>query len=133
MQKTTKKKTLQNVAILCSGGDSPGMNCVIRAITRSAIGHGLKVYGIKRGYSGLINNDFIELNASSDALQCTSDALKDTRHFSNTLFNIMRGGIFDDNYSIEKRDFETYFFNANQPLFALHKETLSKLSDPFSA
>ena len=75
----------------------------------------------------------IELNASSDALQCTSDALKDTRHFSNTLFNIMRGGIFDDNYSIEKRDFETYFFNANQPLFAVHKETLSKLSDPFSA
>ena len=74
----------------------------------------------------------IELNASSDALQCTSDALRDTRHFSNTLFNIMRGGIFDDNYSIEKGDFEKYLLNANKPLYHAQKETLSGLSETFS-
>lgn len=58
-------KKLRSIAILTSGGDSPGMNCVIRAVTRSAIGQGLKVYGINRGYQGLINNDIHELNASS--------------------------------------------------------------------
>ena len=46
----------------------------------------------------------IELNASADALQLTGDKQRDTRHFANTLFNIMRGGIFDDNYQIEKWD-----------------------------
>tara|TARA_B100001971_G_C18267904_1_gene595860 strand:+ start:10498 stop:11478 length:981 start_codon:yes stop_codon:yes gene_type:complete len=56
---------LRSIAILTSGGDSPGMNCVIRAVTRSAIGQGIKVYGINRGYQGLINNDIHELNASS--------------------------------------------------------------------
>lgn len=59
------KKPIKTIAILTSGGDSPGMNCVIRSAVRSAIGHGLKVYGIKRGYAGLLNNDFIEMNASS--------------------------------------------------------------------
>ena len=58
-------KRLRSIGILTSGGDSPGMNCVIRSVTRSAIGNGLKVYGINRGYHGLINNDMFELNASS--------------------------------------------------------------------
>ena len=42
----------------------------------------------------------IQLNAASDGLQLTSDNFIDTRHFANTLFNIMRGGIFDHNYQI---------------------------------
>lgn len=58
-------KRLRSIGILTSGGDSPGMNCVIRSVTRSAIGQGIKVYGIHRGYQGLINNDMVELNASS--------------------------------------------------------------------
>ncbi|MEO0571556.1 MAG: hypothetical protein AAF039_07600 [Bacteroidota bacterium] len=74
----------------------------------------------------------IELNASSDALQCTSDSLNDTRHFSNTLFNIMRGGIFDDGYTIEKGDFEDYLCNANKPLYLAKKEALSLLSETFT-
>ena len=74
----------------------------------------------------------IELNASSDALQCTSDSLRDTRHFSNTLFNIMRGGIFDDNYTIEKGDFEKYLLNANKPLYHAQKGALYKLSEKFT-
>lgn len=59
------KKEIRSVAILTSGGDAPGMNCAIRSIVRTAIGHGLKVYGIKRGYAGILNNDITEMNASS--------------------------------------------------------------------
>lgn len=58
-------KKIRSIGILTSGGDSPGMNCAIRSIVRSAIGEGLKVYGIKRGYAGLLKNDIDELNASS--------------------------------------------------------------------
>lgn len=61
-EKTTKPKT---IAVLCSGGDSPGMNCAIRAVVRTALGEGLNVYGIKRGFAGLLQGSFIEMNASS--------------------------------------------------------------------
>ena len=50
----------------------------------------------------------IELAGASDAMQISKNRLRNTRHFSNTLFNIMRGGIFDDNYNIEKVDFVEY-------------------------
>ena len=50
------------VAVLTSGGDSPGMNAVIRAFTKTAISMGMKVIGIRHGYEGLLNKDFIELN-----------------------------------------------------------------------
>ena len=59
------KKEIKTIAMLTSGGDSPGMNCVIRSIVRTAVGHGIKVYGIHRGFTGLLNNNFIEMNASS--------------------------------------------------------------------
>lgn len=58
-------KEIRAIGILTSGGDSPGMNPAIRSIVRSAIGKNIKVYGIKRGYQGLVNNDMIEMNASS--------------------------------------------------------------------
>lgn len=59
------KKKIRAIGILTSGGDSPGMNCAIRAITRAGIEAGLKVYGIKRGYAGLINNEIEELTKRS--------------------------------------------------------------------
>ncbi|MEM1339931.1 MAG: hypothetical protein AAGF96_19380 [Bacteroidota bacterium] len=74
----------------------------------------------------------IQLTASSDALQCTSDTLRDRRHFSNTLFNIMRGGIFDDNYKIERGDFEKYLFKANRSVFAAQRKTVAELPEVFS-
>jgi hypothetical protein len=73
-----------------------------------------------------------ELNASSDALQYTADDLKDTRHFSNVLFNIMRGGIFDNNYQIEKQDFNAYLKKANKSIFENSKTSLSELKEVFS-
>jgi 6-phosphofructokinase 1 len=58
-------KKIRAIGIITSGGDSPGMNCAIRALVRAGVGADLKVYGIKRGYSGLINNEIEELTTSS--------------------------------------------------------------------
>ena len=77
-------------------------------------------------------NRLIQLVASSDGLQLTADGLRDTRHFSNTLFNIMRGGIFDNNYEIEKRDFADYVSQANKEVFEASKEMIQQLPDVFS-
>ena len=60
-----EQKTIRRIGILTSGGDAPGMNSVIRAIVRSACAQGISVLGIRRGYSGLINADMIEMNARS--------------------------------------------------------------------
>jgi len=77
-------------------------------------------------------DNLIKLAAASDGLQLSNDALVNTRHFSNTLFNIMRGGIFDDNYTIEKDDFVTYLTKANKPLRELKADLLASLSETFS-
>ncbi|SHJ31044.1 6-phosphofructokinase [Lutispora thermophila] len=58
---------MKNIAVLTSGGDSPGMNAAIRAVVRTSIYNGLNVYGIKRGYNGLIHGDVMEMNLSSVA------------------------------------------------------------------
>ncbi|WP_375181377.1 hypothetical protein [Chryseobacterium sp.] len=73
-----------------------------------------------------------KLVASADGLQFTNDDLRDSRHFSNTLFNIMRGGIFDDNYTIEKWDFSKYLEKANQNIFNHSKGILNNLPEKFS-
>jgi hypothetical protein len=78
------------------------------------------------------NQKLIEINASSDALQATEDHLRDTRHFSNTLFNIMRGGIFDYNYQIEKHDFLLYIKKANQVVFEKLGNKINQLPETFS-
>ncbi len=74
----------------------------------------------------------IGLNAAADGLQMTADHLRDTRHFANALFNIMRGGIFDNNYQIEKTDLSNYLAKANLPLFERHKETIEGLPHQLS-
>ncbi|MBQ3582575.1 MAG: 6-phosphofructokinase [Alistipes sp.] len=53
------------IGILTSGGDAPGMNAAIRAVTRTAIYNGYKVKGILRGYHGLVTNKIIDLTSSS--------------------------------------------------------------------
>jgi len=75
--------------------------------------------------------NLIKLVGSSDGLQTTADSLTNTRHFSNTLFNIMRGGIFDDNYKIEKGDFIKYIDNANKKVFKKKEEKLKGLPEYF--
>ncbi len=54
-------KTFRKIGVLTSGGDAPGMNAAVRAVTRTALAHGVEVVGIYRGYSGLIAKDVKEL------------------------------------------------------------------------
>ncbi|MDG1278847.1 MAG: hypothetical protein P8O16_16315 [Algoriphagus sp.] len=72
------------------------------------------------------------LTASADGIQLTSDRRKNSRHFANVMFNIMRGGIFDDNYNIEKADFSKFFSKANKNVFNSSKRVLDALPEKFS-
>ncbi len=56
---------VKTIAVLTSGGDAPGMNAAIRAVVRTALAKGLKVKGIERGYSGLINEEIVDMYAYS--------------------------------------------------------------------
>ena len=58
-------KQIRRIGVLTSGGDAPGMNALIRSVVRSASAHDISVLGIRRGYSGLINGDIIEMGARS--------------------------------------------------------------------
>ena len=58
---------IKNIAVLTSGGDAPGMNAAIRAVVRAGIYYDLQVTGILRGYEGLINGDFIDMDRKSVA------------------------------------------------------------------
>ncbi len=53
----------KTIGVLTSGGDAPGMNAAVRAVTRTALQKGFKVIGIRRGYNGLLNVDMVELKA----------------------------------------------------------------------
>ena len=72
---------MKTIGILTSGGDAPGMNAAIRAVVRSAIYYGCKVYGINRGYKGLIESDIVEMNLSSvgDIIHRGGTILKSSR------------------------------------------------------
>src|SRR5438105_2367617 len=55
------------IGVLTSGGDSPGMNAAIRAVVRTGIYNGLEVYGVMRGYSGMIDDDIFRMESRSVA------------------------------------------------------------------
>ncbi|HEX3006255.1 MAG TPA: 6-phosphofructokinase [Bacteroidales bacterium] len=54
---------IKRVAVLTSGGDAPGMNAAVRAVTRAAIYNGMEVFGVMRGYEGMIQGEFMKLEA----------------------------------------------------------------------
>ena len=56
---------MKTIAVLTSGGDAPGMNAAIRAVVRTGLDRGLRVMGVQRGYSGLINGEIFEMNRHS--------------------------------------------------------------------
>ena len=76
--------------------------------------------------------NLVRLVAAADGLQLTADKKNDARHFSNVLFNIMRGGVFDNNYQIKKADFLSYLFKANKDIVAGNQEFVKSLPDAFS-
>ncbi len=54
--------SVKTIGVLTSGGDAPGMNAAVRSVVRTAISRGMKVYGIRRGYNGLIHDDVFEMD-----------------------------------------------------------------------
>lgn len=58
---------MKTIGVLTSGGDAPGMNAAIRAVIRTGLYHGVKMLGIRQGYTGLVNGDIEEMNLSSVA------------------------------------------------------------------
>lgn len=72
---------MKRIGVLTSGGDAPGMNAAIRAVTRTAIYNGLEVIGIRHGYQGMIDSNFVplEANSVSDIIQRGGTILKTAR------------------------------------------------------
>ncbi|NLW45747.1 MAG: 6-phosphofructokinase [Firmicutes bacterium] len=72
---------MMKIGILTSGGDAPGMNAAIRAIVRTALYHDCQVFGIKRGFGGLLNGEIVPMNsrAVSDILQRGGTILQSAR------------------------------------------------------
>lgn len=91
-QRTTSDATM-TVGILTSGGDSPGMNGVIRAVTRAALNSGCAVYGIRRGYHGLWRGDIHEL---------TSRSVSETLHRGGTFLMTARSQTFQTPEGMKK-------------------------------
>ena len=58
-------KPIKRIGVLTSGGDAPGMNAAVRAVVRTAINCGIECVGIRRGWQGLINSDFVQLTSIS--------------------------------------------------------------------
>src|SRR5215213_847358 len=61
------EKKVNRIGVLTSGGDAPGMNAAIRAVVRTGIYYGLEVYGVMRGYQGLVEDDMIKMESRSVA------------------------------------------------------------------
>lgn len=72
---------IKTIGVLTSGGDAPGMNAAVRAVVRAAVKKGLKVYGVYRGYNGLINGDMVEMDmrSVSDIIHCGGTILYTAR------------------------------------------------------
>ena len=56
---------IKRIGVLTSGGDAPGMNAAVRAVARTALADGMECIGIRRGWQGLINCDFVQLTRES--------------------------------------------------------------------
>lgn len=74
-------KRIRTIGVLTSGGDAPGMNAAIRSVVRTALGKGLRVRGIRRGYQGLMEEEIIDLSARdvSDTIQRGGTILQTAR------------------------------------------------------
>ncbi len=85
--------SVKRIAVLTSGGDAPGMNAAVRAVARTAINRGLEVYGVYRGYNGLINDDMFQMN-----LRSVSDII----HRGGTMLYTARSPEFRTEEGIQK-------------------------------
>ncbi len=79
---------------------------------------------VKRG-----TNNLAKIVASADGIQTTEDVLVSSRHYSNTLFNVMRGGFFDDGYWVEKEDFSSFIKTTNKSIAETYNDFLQTLPE----
>lgn len=82
-----------SIAVLTSGGDAPGMNAAVRAVTRAALSKGINVMGVRRGYNGLLNGDVFQMN-----LRSVSDIL----HKGGTVLYTARSPEFNTKEGVKK-------------------------------
>ena len=75
------------------------------------------------------NQGLLEKISKADGIQLTNNSLNNFRHSANTLFNIMRGGLFEDNYLVNKHDFLSFLQRANKAKYATYKSLLNQLPD----
>ena len=80
-EKIYRGKTMKRIGLLTSGGDAPGMNAAIRAVVRSGIYYGMEVFGVERGYAGLIEDNVyqMEMRSVSNIVQCGGTKLRTAR------------------------------------------------------
>ena len=73
--------TIRRIGVYTSGGDAPGMNACVRAVVRTAVAHDLEIMGIRRGYAGMIDADFVDMDnrSVSNILQMGGTVLKSAR------------------------------------------------------
>ncbi|MGN1059287.1 MAG: 6-phosphofructokinase [Clostridia bacterium] len=84
---------MRKIGVLTSGGDAPGMNAAIRAVVRMALSNGMEVCGIRKGYTGLINGLFVEMNARS---------VSDILHRGGTILQSSRCPEFREQAGVKK-------------------------------
>lgn len=84
---------MKKIAVLTSGGDAPGMNAAVRAVVRAALYKGIGVYGVYRGYNGLINGDLEEMSLRS---------VSDTIHRGGTVLYTARSPEFRTEEGVQK-------------------------------
>ncbi len=83
----------KTIAVLTSGGDAPGMNAALRAVVRAGISYGMQVYGVRRGYNGLLNGDMFQMN-----LRSVSDII----HHGGTILYTARSPEFNTPEGVKK-------------------------------
>ena len=105
-------KKVSKIAVLTSGGDSPGMNAAIRAVVRTSIYHGLQVFGVARGYNGMIDDDIFEMYSKSvgNIIQRGGTILKSAR---SEKFRTLEGRqqAFDNLKKFINLIFDTFMIN----------------------
>ena len=85
--------SVKTIAVLTSGGDAPGMNAAVRAVARTALTSGMRVFGVRRGYNGLLNGDVIDMN-----LRSVSDII----HHGGTMLYTARSPEFNTPEGVKK-------------------------------
>ena len=140
---------IKKIGVLTSGGDAPGMNAAVRAVVRAALSKGMEVYGIRRGYVGLITGDIFQMDERS-----VSDSRESVRHdkarlaahqFIKCILNLklgsriyIRGSLVEYEHRRQSEhyagDTEQLFLTLTDAVFIQHGiEPLRQLFDKFPA